>query len=150
MGAFHLLALEDNEEYQKVLRSMLSKYPGRSRLDVDIISGVTTFEALMASDDRIDIFITDIDLGEGNPSGIELVRRYFPAGSPTKVIYISGHVEFCTSVYQTEHTYFLWSGKEKLDFLLRILKRIVARIPLETCSPRWNACAPYCNRALCT
>lgn len=43
----------------------------------------------------------------------------------------------------------LWSGKDKLDFLLRILKRIVARIPLETCSPRWNACAPYCNRALC-
>lgn len=99
MGAFHLLALEDNEEYQKVLRSMLSKYPGRSRLDVDIISGVTTFEALVASDDRIDIFITDIDLGEGNPSGIDLVRRYFPAGSPTKVIYISGHVEFCASVY---------------------------------------------------
>ena len=43
-----------------------------------------------------------------------------------------------------------WSGKDKLDFLLRILKRTVARIPLETCSPRWNACAPYCNRALCT
>ncbi len=43
-----------------------------------------------------------------------------------------------------------WSGKDKLDFLLRIFKRIVARIPLETCSPRWNACAPYCNRALCT
>ena len=36
-----------------------------------------------------------------------------------------------------------WSGKDKLDFLLRILKRTVARIPLETCSPRWNACAPY-------
>ena len=67
MGAFHLLALEDNEEYQKVLRSMLSKYPGRSRLDIDIISGVTTFEALMASDDRIDIFVTDISLGENNP-----------------------------------------------------------------------------------
>lgn len=44
----------------------------------------------------------------------------------------------------------LWSGKDKLDFLLRILKRIAARIPLETCSPGWNACAPYCNRALCT
>lgn len=43
-----------------------------------------------------------------------------------------------------------WSGKDKLDFLLRILKRIAARIPLETCSPGWNACAPYCNRALCT
>lgn len=43
-----------------------------------------------------------------------------------------------------------WSGKDKLDFLLRILKRIAARIPLETCSPGWNACAPYCNRVLCT
>ena len=53
---------------------MLSKYPGRSRLDSDIISGVTTFEALMASDDRIDIFLVDIDLGDGTPSGIDLVR----------------------------------------------------------------------------
>ena len=44
----------------------------------------------------------------------------------------------------------IWSGKDKLDFLLRILKRIAARIPLETCSPGRNACAPYCNRALCT
>ena len=41
-----------------------------------------------------------------------------------------------------------WEGKQ--DFLLRTLKRIAARIPLETCSPRWNACAPYSNRALCT
>ena len=81
-----------------MLRSMLSKYPGRSRIDIDIISGVTTFEALMASDDRIDIFLVDIDLGEGNPSGIDLVRRYFPAGSPTQVIYISGHIEYCTPV----------------------------------------------------
>ena len=116
MGAFHLLALEDNEEYQKVLRSMLSKYPGRSRLDVDIISGVTTFEALMASDDRVDIFVTDIDLGESNPSGIELVSRYFPAGSSTQVVYISGHVEYCTSVYQTEHTYFLLKPINQSDF----------------------------------
>ena len=44
----------------------------------------------------------------------------------------------------------VWSGKDKLDFLLRTLKRIAARIPLEVRSPGWNVCAPYCNRALCT
>ena len=99
-----------------MLRSMLSKYPGRSRLDIDVISGVTTFEALMASDDRIDIFVTDISLGEGNPSGIDLVRRYFPAGSPTQVIYISGHIEYCTPVYQTQHTYFLLKPISQSDF----------------------------------
>ena len=43
----------------------------------------------------------------------------------------------------------IWSGKDGVDFLLRTLKRIAARIPLETCSPGWNACAPHCNRALC-
>ena len=53
---------------------------------------------------------------KATPSGIELVRRYFPAGSPTKVIYISGHVEFCTSVYQTEHTYFLLKPINQSDF----------------------------------
>ena len=42
-----------------------------------------------------------------------------------------------------------WSGKEKLDFLLRTLKRIAARVPPEACSPGRNACAPYCNRAPC-
>lgn len=99
-----------------MLRGMLSKYPGRSRLDIDIISGVTTFEALMASDDRIDIFVADISLGEGNPSGIDLVRRYFPVGSPTQVIYISGHIEYCTSVYQTQHTYFLLKPISQSDF----------------------------------
>ena len=92
VGAFHLLALEDDLEYQEVLRSMLSEYPGKPRLNIDIISSVATFEALMASGDHIDVFLTDIDLGATNPSGIDLVRRYFPAGSPTQVIYISGHI----------------------------------------------------------
>lgn len=54
------------------------------------------------------------------------------------------------TIYETDDAELVWSGKDKLDFLLRILKRIAARIPLETCSPGWNACAPYCNRALCT
>ena len=35
-----------------------------------------------------------------------------------------------------------WGGKDKLDFLLRVLKRIVARIPLEACSPRWKHAHP--------
>ena len=36
----------------------------------------------------------------------------------------------------------IWSGEDKLDSLLRTLRRIAARIPLETSSPRWNAAHP--------
>lgn len=39
-------------------------------------------------------------------------------------------------------SYAAWSGKDELSFLLRTPKRIAARIPLETCSPGWSACAP--------
>ena len=45
-----------------------------------------------------------------------MVSRYFPAGSSTQVVYISGHVEYCTSVYQTEHTYFLLKPINQSDF----------------------------------
>ena len=57
MGTFHLLALEDNIEYQDVLRDMLAQYPGADCLNVDIISSVATLEALIASGDHIDVFL---------------------------------------------------------------------------------------------
>lgn len=86
MGTFHLLALEDNIEYQDVLRDMLAQYPGADRLNVDIISSVATLEALIASGDHIDVFLCDISLGDGKPTGIDLVRRHFPAGGGTQVV----------------------------------------------------------------
>lgn len=116
MGTFHLLALEDNIEYQDVLRDMLEQYPSRDRLNVDIISSVATLEALIASGDTIDIFLCDISLGEGKPTGIDLVRRHFPNGCGTQVVYISGYIEYCTPVYETEHTYFLLKPIKQEDF----------------------------------
>lgn len=116
MGTFHLLALEDNIEYQDVLRDMLAQYPSADSLDIDIISSVATLEALIASGDNIDVFLCDISLGDDKPTGIDLVRRHFPAGSSTQVIYISGYIEYCTPVYETEHTYFLLKPIKQEDF----------------------------------
>lgn len=63
----------------------------------------------------------DIALGSDSPNGIEVVRRLFPAGCGTQVIYVSGYVEFCTPVYQTEHAYFLLKPvkQRELDAALR-------------------------------
>ena len=124
MGTFHLLALEDNIEYQDVLRDMLAQYPGADRLNVDIISSVATLEALIASGDHIDVFLCDISLGDGKPTGIDLVRRYFPAGGGTQVVYISGHIEYCTPVYETEHAYFLLKPIKQADFNAAIDKAL--------------------------
>lgn len=52
-----------------------------------------------------DILLIDIRLGADN--GIELVKQILPEESGTEVIYITGYVEYCTKVYETEHVSFL-------------------------------------------
>ena len=52
------------------------------------------------------IVLMDIELGTG-VCGIEVVQRLFPEGSAVQVIYITGHIEYCTRVYETEHVSFL-------------------------------------------
>jgi DNA-binding LytR/AlgR family response regulator len=56
---------------------------------------------------HVDILISDIMLGEGQPSGIDVVQRLFPASSGTQVIYVSGYLAQATEVYRTDHVYFL-------------------------------------------
>ncbi len=134
MGGLNLLILEDDPEYQKVLRDMVATYPGSTGLVVDVISSISTLEALVASGARIDIFMTDINLGQGKPSGIEVVRRYFAASGKTQVIYISGYVEYCTPVYQTDHTYFLLKPVKQSD-LNAALDKAVTNLRGSVCAP---------------
>ena len=49
----------------------------------------------------------DIVLDSGKCDGIEAVKRLAPAGCGTQVVYVTGHLEYCTKVYQTEHVYLL-------------------------------------------
>ncbi|WP_143412183.1 LytR/AlgR family response regulator transcription factor [Arabiibacter massiliensis] len=49
----------------------------------------------------------DIVLGSRACDGIEAVKRFAPDGCGTQVVYVTGHPEYCTKVYQTEHVYFL-------------------------------------------
>ena len=52
------------------------------------------------------VVLMDIELGAG-VCGIDVVKRLFPAGSGVQVIYITGYIEYCTKVYETEHISFL-------------------------------------------
>jgi DNA-binding LytR/AlgR family response regulator len=54
---------------------------------------------------RPDVILTDIDLGPEN--GIDCVRSIQETHPECQVIFVSGHIEFCTAVYEVEHLYFL-------------------------------------------
>lgn len=121
MKMANLLILEDDRENQALLRRMVMNSPFKERLRVDAVSNAASLKAFIDSGRKIDILMIDIALGSNSPNGIEVVRHLFPAGCGTQVIYVSGYVEFCTPVYQTEHAYFLLKPvkQRELDAALR-------------------------------
>ena len=93
-------------------------------------SDLEALEAILASNTQIDVLITDIMMPEGQPSGIEVVKRLFPPESGTQVIYVSGYLEQAPEVYQTAHVYFVLKPIDpaKLhDALERALSMLVRR-----------------------
>lgn len=53
-----------------------------------------------------DIALMDIEI-DGGRNGIEATKALFPEGCGVQVIYITGFIEYCTAVYETEHVSFL-------------------------------------------
>ena len=90
------------------------------------------FKAILATGMHVDILVTDIMMGENQPSGIDVAGSLFPASSGTQVIYMSGYLTQATEVYQTDHVYFLLKpiDPEKLrDALRRAYEALPATRP---------------------
>lgn len=113
---YRLLIVEDNEDHARILEELIARCPCGGEFSVDCVSDFASLEARCAAGDAPDVLLMDIELGSGQPNGIEAVRHLFPAGSRTQVVYVSGHVEYCTPVYQTEHVYFLVKPVVQKDF----------------------------------
>lgn len=97
-----------------------------------LITEVTTLDTLidmLTAGRRIDILISDIMMPEGQPSGIDVVRRLFPPSSGTQVIYVSGYLDQALEVYPTNHLYFLLKpvDDEKLVEALALALSAVGR-----------------------
>lgn len=69
-----------------------------------------------------DIVLLDIKIGE--ESGIQLAKELFPCGSHTQVIFITGYMEYCTAVYETEHIYFLLKPVNPQELQQALLKAV--------------------------
>ena len=93
---------------------------------------LSDIEAILATNARIDILISDIIMPEEQPSGIEVVERLFPPESGTQVIYISGYLEQAPEVYRTSHVYFLLKPVDRTklhDALERATSALAHRQP---------------------
>lgn len=107
MARYNILILEDDAQFQSLLRRKIDAYPSRAQFNVDAVSDAHSLETHLSQGNRVDVLICDINLGDDSPNGISLVEKHFPAGCNTRVLYITGFVDYCSLVYRTEHIFFL-------------------------------------------
>ena len=107
MPSYTVCIVEDNAECAAALIDRVSASPFSEGLVIHEMASRAELEFFVSEGHSIDILITDIDLGTDAADGIDMVRDLFPVGSKTQVIYVTGYIEYCTPVYETQHVYFL-------------------------------------------
>lgn len=106
---------------------MIERHPRSEELAITCLSGASDLESFVGEGTLPDILLMDIVLNDSEKGGIELVQRFAPEGCGTQVVYITGHIEYCTKVYQTEHVYFLTKPVVQCDFT-RALDKALANL----------------------
>lgn len=101
----HILICDDDAEKREQLRGLVGRLMGAG-VSVTACDSVDRLERTLEKAPPPDVVLMDIELGQ-NLCGIDVVKRLFPAGAGVQVIYITGYVEYCTRVYETEHISFL-------------------------------------------
>lgn len=104
---YDTVILENDPLHAAALAEILNGYHRRERLVPERMTCSGQLEKRLAEGRRPSVLLTDIVLGEGEETGVELVRRLFPAGCGTQVIYLTGYEKFSGQVWDTAHICFL-------------------------------------------
>ncbi len=130
---YQAVILEDDAQAASIIDDRIAHSPYASEISVAQVSSPQKLDELIVRSGKPDILFADIQMAEGEPNGIQAVQRLIPTGSRTQVIYITGYVEYCTSVYETQHIYFLLKPVKQKTFN-KALKRAIEN--LRTCQER--------------
>lgn len=95
---------EDNPEQAQWLAELIRREAGFG-MELTVCKTVKALEKKVEIEGWPELLFMDIQIGEDD--GIEVVKRLAPQESGTQVIYVTGFIEYCTKVYETEHISFL-------------------------------------------
>ena len=82
------------------------------------------------------IVLMDIELGSGYMSGINLAKKINSANPNTQIIFINQHLKYASSVYETNHVYFVYK-QQMTEYLPKALSA--------TCQKLYNLCEKIQN-----
>lgn len=105
---YSVAVLDDDVRQAEAIAAAVAASSCADHLEPVRVYGVDGIDELVSPDNRVDILLADIKLGEDREDVASLVRRHFPPGCGTQVVYVTGYAdEYHTRVYQTEHVYFI-------------------------------------------
>lgn len=104
---YNAIILEDNQESIRTLLSLIEASPFADQLATQCMSTTDELAGAIESEGAPDILLADIKLDNSSMNGIDAVRSLLNSNDMTEVIYVTGYMEYCESVYETQHTYFL-------------------------------------------
>lgn len=124
---YQLVVLEDDVVAAQEAVRAVSASPYASRFAVSTVSTADGLGRMLEEGAACDVLIADIRLGGEGASevgrgasagvnGIQAVRELFGRGCGTQVIYLTGYIEYCTEVYETDHACFLTKPIDQSDF----------------------------------
>lgn len=107
--------LEDNDEHAQLVRRQLEASPHGSRFRIERFRSEVDLESALSAGARIDVLVADVQLGDGDRTGIDVVGRLFPPGCGTQVIYLTSYAEYCSRAYRTAHVWYLLKPAAQRD-----------------------------------
>ena len=122
---YRILICDDNTAQATLLQQLVSQLVDE-RTAVLICPSVDRLIQYLQEPFSPSIVLMDIELGP-NLCGIDVIKQLRPEKSGVQVIYVTGHIEYCTQVYETEHVSFLVKPVQLQD-LCTALNRATAKI----------------------
>lgn len=119
MNTVSVLVVDDDIEQAQALERLLEQYPTRKAFEVEICTSLEAVDERLRHGLVPDIVFMDVvlDGSDGaSTNGITAVQKLLKQCPGVQVIYVTGHVEYCTRVYRTSHVYFLTKPLQAEDF----------------------------------
>lgn len=104
---YKVAVLDDDKMSAYAISQMIKECPQAESLHVTTFNDFKSLLKSIAHGERYDIALMDIQLAQGDPDGISVVKMLFPSSSETQVIYVTGLNNVHSKVYQTSHVSFL-------------------------------------------
>ena len=120
-----IIVCDDEPSFHETIRQYLSQYFRSDRYRLYSFFSGRELEEERERGLQADIAFLDIQIGEDN--GIELAGKLFPAEEGTQVIFVTGYIEYCSSVYEADHAYFLLKPLEFQSFQNAMARAIERR-----------------------